>query len=99
MSLHVMDVKVYIGVLCALVVFTCLTAWVAFHNFDPYNDIIAIAIAATKTTLVVLFFMHVKYGTRLTKLIVGSSVVWLLILFCFTLSDYLSRGVLGVAGK
>jgi cytochrome c oxidase subunit 4 len=42
-------------------------------------------------TLVVLFFMHVKYSSRLTKLVVLSGFLWLLILLSFTLADYVSR--------
>ena len=48
--------------------------------------------ALLKATLVVLFFMHVKYASRLVQLVVIASIVWLIILFGITLSDYLTRG-------
>jgi hypothetical protein len=54
---------------------------------------VAISIAITKATLVVLFFMHVKYSSRLTKLFVGMAFFFLLTLFGLTMTDYLSRGL------
>ena len=50
------------------------------------------SIACTKGLLVVLYFMHVKYSSKLTWVFAGSGVLWLLILFALTLSDYVSRG-------
>ena len=52
----------------------------------------AIGIAITKATLVILFFMHAKYSSRLTKLFVGTAFFFLVILLGLTLTDYLSRG-------
>ena len=65
--------------------------WVAFIDLGPFNTVVALAIACTKATLVVLFFMHVKYSTRLTWAVVAGSVFWLGILLALTLSDYLTR--------
>jgi len=56
-----------------------------------WNPILAIAIACTKATLVVLFFMHVKYSTKLTKLTVGAGIFMFLTLISMTLADYISR--------
>jgi cytochrome c oxidase subunit IV len=56
-----------------------------------FNPIVALAIGVFKATLVVLFFMHVKYSTRLTKLVVGSGVFVFLVLIGMTLSDYFTR--------
>ena len=64
----------------------------AFINLGHLNFPVAISIAIIKATLVVLFFMHVKDSSRLTKLIVGTGFFFLLVLFTLTLTDYLSRG-------
>ena len=72
---------------------TALTVYAAFHHLGVFNFPVAIGIAITKGTLVVLFFMHAKYSSRLTQLFVGMSFFFLLILFGLTLTDYLSRGL------
>lgn len=86
----------YFSVFAALMVFTALTAWAAFQHLGAWNTPAALAIAVTKAALVVLFFMHVRYSTKLTGLVIGTSVLFLLILFVITLSDYLSRGWLPI---
>jgi len=100
MAVHVTSKTIYFLVFLALMVLTALTVWVAFYDLGPWSDIVAMAIAVTKATLVVLFFMHVYHATRLTKLVVVAGFFWLLILFVFTLNDYLTRDTfLGVLGK
>ncbi len=94
MSVHISPTSTYLKVFFALIVLTALTVWVAFYDFGAPNNVFALGIALIKATIVVLFFMHVKWGTGLTKLVVASGVVWLLILFAFTLSDYLTRVML-----
>jgi cytochrome c oxidase subunit 4 len=73
-------------------VLTAITVGVAFINLGPFNFPVAIGIAILKATLVVLFFMHVKFSSRLTKLFIATGFFFLLILFTLTLSDYVSRG-------
>ena len=73
-------------------VLTAITVTVAFINLGALNFPVALAIAILKATLVILFFMHVKYSSQLTKLICGAAFFFLLILFALTMSDYLSRG-------
>jgi cytochrome c oxidase subunit 4 len=73
-------------------VLTAVTVGAAFVNLGSFNFPVAISIAITKATLVILFFMHVKYSSRLTKMIVAMSFFFLFILFGLTLTDYLSRG-------
>ena len=97
--MHVSPLRVYVLIFGALMVLTLTTVLVAFQHLGPLNDFVALGIAGTKMTLVVLYFMHAKYSTRLTKLVLASGLAWLLILFAFTLSDYVSRGWLGVEGK
>jgi cytochrome c oxidase subunit 4 len=96
---HVSPVRTYVLMLLALLVLTATTVAVAFQDLGVLNDIAALTIAVTKMLLVVLFFMHAKYSTRLTKIVIVSGIAWLLILIGFTLSDYMSRGWLGVPGK
>ena len=82
---------VYVAILLALLVGTALTVWASFLELGPWNPIIALAIATAKATLVVLFFMHVKYSTKLTKLTVVAGIFTFLILVSMTLADYISR--------
>jgi cytochrome c oxidase subunit 4 len=91
MSEHIVPKSTYFAVFGALIVFTILTVIVAFFDLGILNNVAALGIAAIKATLVVLFFMHVKYSSKLTKLIVVSGLFWLAILLIFTTSDYLSR--------
>ena len=81
----------YFGVYIALVVLTVLTTTVAFFDLGLANPVVALSIAILKATLVVLFFMHLKYGTRLMWVVAGASVFWLLILLLLILSDYGTR--------
>jgi cytochrome c oxidase subunit IV len=85
---HVVPVGVYLAVFAALMVLTLVTVWVAEHNFGPFNTLVAMGIAITKATLVILFFMHVKYSSKLTRLVVLAGFLWLAILLGITLSDY-----------
>jgi cytochrome c oxidase subunit 4 len=90
-SAHVVPKKTYYAVFGALMVLTFVTVAVSSIDLGPMNTVVALAIAGFKATMVVLFFMHVKYSTRLTKLAVLGGLYWLLILFALTLSDYLTR--------
>ena len=89
---HIVTPKTYIAVILSLFALTGLTVWVAFQPLDaPWNDVVAMAIAFTKATLVVLFFMHVKWGETTTKLSVVLALIFLLLLLGITLSDFLTR--------
>ena len=92
MSGHISPKPTYYAIFGALMVLTTITVLVAFINLGALNFPVALAIAILKATLVVLFFMHVKYSSQLTKLICGTAFFFLVILFALTLSDYLSRG-------
>ena len=92
MSGHVSPKTTYYVIFGALMVLTAITVAIAFINLGPLNFPVALSIAIVKGTLVILFFMHVKYSSQLTKLIVGTAFFFLIILFGLTLSDYLSRG-------
>ena len=85
-------VGLYLMVFGALMVLTAITVAVAFVNLGPLNNVVAITIAFTKTILVVLFFMHVRYSKPLIGLVVFGAVLWLAILIGLTLADFMSRG-------
>lgn len=92
MSEHIVYPRVYVAIFLALMVGTGLTVWAAFQNFPgPLNAVVALTIAVTKATLVVLYFMHVRYSSRLVWLIVAAGLFWLMIMFALTISDYSTR--------
>jgi cytochrome c oxidase subunit 4 len=98
MSEHIVPTRVYYLVFLALMVGTAATVWVAYLDLGFANTAVAMGIAVTKATLVILYFMHVKYGSRLTWVVVASGFIWLGILFALGMSDYLSRGWLPQPG-
>jgi cytochrome c oxidase subunit 4 len=90
-SHHIVSPVIYVVILFALLVGTAATVWASYVDLGVFNPILAIGIACTKATLVVLFFMHVKYSSRLTKLTVFCGVFTFLTLIGMTLADYISR--------
>ena len=97
MSEHIVSVRVYITIFLVLLIGTALTVLAAFQDFPwQLNTIVALTIAVTKATFVVLYFMHVRYSTRLVWVIVASALFWMAILFALTLSDYWTRSWLSV---
>ncbi len=88
---HVLPLRTYIAVFLALLVGTALTVLASQHDFGALNDPIALAIAGTKAALVILFFMHVKYQTKLIWVFATAGFVWLLIFFALILADYRMR--------
>ena len=97
MSEHVVQRGTYFAVFGALLVGTAVTVIAATINFGKMNDVIAMTIAVTKMLLVLLFFMHVRYSSRLIWVVVSGMFFWLVILLMLTLSDYSSRTWLGPA--
>jgi cytochrome c oxidase subunit 4 len=91
MSSHIVPPRTYYLIFLILMVCTAITVAVAFVDLGPLNAVVAMTIAVLKATLVVLFFMHVKYSTRLTWAVVLGSVFWLGILIVMTAGDYLTR--------
>jgi cytochrome c oxidase subunit 4 len=92
MTDHVVSRKIYFLVFIALMAGTAVTVWVAFFDLGAANDAIMLTIAVAKATLVVLYFMHVRYSGRLIALTVGSGILFLLILLALALADYVTRG-------
>lgn len=89
---HVAPKSLYIAVFLALIVGTVLTVAAAMVDLGLFNNVVMLLIACTKATLVILFFMHVRWSSRLTWVVAASGFFWLLILFALGLSDYVSRG-------
>lgn len=91
MSEHIVSPKIYAVIFLALMVGTFLTVFAAGKNFGRMNIVIALGIATIKAVLVILFFMHGKYSSRRTKLVIVAGFFWLAILLGLTLADYSTR--------
>lgn len=89
---HVAPKSLYYLIFLALVVGTILTVVVAKFDLGPFNNIVMLTVACAKALLVVLYFMHVRWSTRLTWVVAAAGFFWLLIMFSLTMSDYMSRG-------
>jgi cytochrome c oxidase subunit IV len=89
---HLVTKRVYYAVFTTLIALTGITVAVAYIDLGPINAVAAIVIACFKAMIVVMYFMHVKFGTRLVKLTVIAGLYWMGILMTLTLSDYLTRG-------
>ena len=89
---HILPTRVYYLIFATLMLCTYLTVQAAFLDLGPFNTIVAMAIAVLKATLVILFFMHVKYSSRLTWAVIIGAIFFLGILFALTMNDYLTRG-------
>jgi cytochrome c oxidase subunit IV len=93
MSEHIVPIRIYVTIFGVLLLGTFLTVLAALYDFPGrLNTIIALTIATTKATFVVLYFMHVRYSTRLIWVIMASALFWMAILFALTFSDYNTRG-------
>jgi cytochrome c oxidase subunit 4 len=92
MSDHILPKRIYYTIFAILMLCTYLTVQIAFFDLGALNVVAALTIAVFKATLVVLFFMHVKYSTRLTWAVIVGSIFWLGILLALTMGDYLTRG-------
>src|SRR5881628_3550648 len=88
---HIVPKKVYVSIFLVLLVLTAVTIVVSLYDLGRMNAVVALTIAVVKATLVILYFMHLRYSSRLTQVVVAAGVSWLIILFALTLSDYLTR--------
>ena len=98
MAGHISPKGTYYAIFATLMVLTGVTVYVAYQPLGSANFPVAIGIAITKATLVILFFMHAKYSSTLTKLFVGTAFFFLAIMLGLTMTDYLSRGLHTYAG-
>ncbi|HEV2274701.1 MAG TPA: cytochrome C oxidase subunit IV family protein [Acidobacteriaceae bacterium] len=88
---HIVGPKVYLMILAALLIFTATTTGVAFLDLGIFNPVVALAIACIKAVLVILFFMHLRYSSKVMKLTVAAGFFTFLVLITMTLTDYMSR--------
>ena len=90
-SAHVLPLRVYFAVFLALLAGTALTTWVATKDLGLLNNAAALSIAGTKAALVILYFMHVRYQTKLIWVFSIAGFVWLVLFFVLILADYETR--------
>jgi cytochrome c oxidase subunit 4 len=96
---HIVPKRVYFFIFATLIALTWVTALVSRIDLGRWNIFVALAIAILKASLVILFFMHVKYSTRLTKFIVVCGFFWLSLLLFITMADLWTRSWMGVPGR
>ena len=89
---HVIPIGVYVGIWAILMFLTGLTVFVSFIELHDWNIVLALTIATIKGTLVVLFFMHLFYSSKLTKVTVVAALFFLFLLLSLSMTDYLTRG-------
>ena len=88
---HLVPVWIYVAIWATLMVFTALTVFAATVELGVFNIVVALLIATIKGTLVALFFMHLRYSTKLTMVTVVAAIFFLLIMFSLSMTDYLTR--------
>ena len=88
---HVTSLSVYFGIFGILMALTAVTVAVAWVDLGSLNILVALGVAVFKASLVVLYFMHLKYSSKLTWIVVGAGVFWLFILLSMIMADYLTR--------
>ena len=88
---HVLPLRVYFGVFLTLLAGTALTAWVSTIDLGILNNAVALAIAGTKAALVILYFMHVRYSSKLIWVFSIAGFVWLFLFFVLIMADYEMR--------
>ena len=88
---HIVPTKVYFLVFAALLVLTWITVAIARADLEPFNTLLALGVAVTKATLVILFFMHLRWSSTLTRLFLAAGLFWLALMIGFTAVDFMSR--------
>ena len=91
MTQHIVGKKIYLLVFGTLIILTATTVGVSNIDLGPFNTVVALVIAAMKASLVVLFFMHVRWSRPLIGIVALAAVMWLAILIGLTLTDFVSR--------
>lgn len=92
MSHVILPRSTYFTVFAILIVMTGVTTAVAFFDLGLANPVVALSIAVFKASIVALYFMHLRYSSRLTWIVGGAAIFWLGILLVLLLSDYATRG-------
>jgi cytochrome c oxidase subunit IV len=99
MTNHIVTKRQYAYVFGILMILTLVTTWAGLVDLGRLNVVVALAIAVIKASLVVLFFMHIYWSTKLNRVVVVAGFAWLGLLLWLTLTDFVSRGWLPFPGK
>ncbi len=91
MNATIVSTSFYLRIAAALLLLLVLTVGVAFIDLGPLNLLIALSIAIVKAVLVILYFMHVRYSSRVIMVVATAAFFWLVIMFTLTMADFLSR--------
>jgi cytochrome c oxidase subunit 4 len=91
MSPHIIPKRTYFLIFAALIGLTALTTYAATVDLGPLNTVVALLIAMCKGSLVALFFMHLRWSSRLMHIVAVAALFWLAILLALTLGDYRTR--------
>ena len=89
---HVSSLKLYVAIFCALIAFTLLTVGASNIHLGKFNLVVAVVIASMKASLVVLFFMHLRYDNKFNSMILIVSLMFIGVFFAYTLNDTEHRG-------
>lgn len=96
MAQHIVPQRIYYLIFATLLCLTLITIDVAFVQLRILTIYVALMIATGKALLVALYFMHLRYSSRLTWVFVGAGAFWLILLIGLTMSDMLTRSWLPV---
>lgn len=88
---HVVPTRVYLTVFASLMILLIITVAVAFVPLGYFNLPVAMLIAVIKGIIIVMYFMEVKYGSKLLWVFVSSSFLFLVIFMVLTMNDYATR--------
>jgi cytochrome c oxidase subunit 4 len=88
---HIVSQRAYFGIWAALMVLTALTFGISFVDLGVWSAVIAVLIAITKATLIALIFMHMRYADRVTQVVGVAALLWLMIMFVLTATDFFTR--------
>jgi len=92
MSEHIVEKKIYYSVFGSLMALLGATIAIAYIHLGKLNVMAALTIAFIKAVLIILYFMHVRYSSRLLWIFVCAGFFWLGIMFALSFSDFLTRG-------
>lgn len=95
MSAHIVPVRTYLVIWLSLMLLLFATLGLAELDLNPFNAVAAMTVAVIKMLLILLYFMHVKFSSRLTWIVAAAGFLWLAIMLTLTLTDYMARGGLG----
>ena len=99
MSQHILPLRTYFLIFASLLGLLLLTVGAAYVDLGRFNHLTAMAIATLKAVLILLYFMHVKFSSKLTWIFSGAAFFWLFIFFALGFNDYLTRDWLPIPGK